>query len=276
MPEGTLIGKSVVPAEAIPFDADVVPAVEWIGLTQDGEEVVGSYTIDLQNLPEGTVIGKSVVPAEAVSGDAEVVSAVDVNSLMRTSAMEEVVDSYTIDLKNLPEGTVIGKSVVPAEAVSGDAEVVSAVDVNSLMRTSAIEEVVDSYTVDLKNLPEGTVIGKSVVPAEAVSGDAEVVPAVDVNSLMRTSAMEEVVGSYTVDLKNLPEGTVVGKSVVPAEAVSGDAEVVPAVDVNSLMRTSAKGEQVDLSKLPPGVVVSNSTVPSVSSDLRLLMPRVSR
>ncbi len=46
----------------------------------------------------------------------------------------EVVDSYTVDPKNLPEGTVIG------EAVAGKFDWSS--------------EVVDSFKVDPKNLPE--------------------------------------------------------------------------------------------------------------------------
>ncbi len=45
---------------------------------------------------------------------------------------EEVVDSYTIDLDNLPEGTVVGESVVPAELFEGAIEVGSAVDLSGL------------------------------------------------------------------------------------------------------------------------------------------------
>ncbi len=56
--------------------------------------------------------------------------------------MNEVVDSYTVDPKNLPEGTVIG------EAVAGKFDWSS--------------EVVDSFKVDPKNLPEGTAFGVSV------------------------------------------------------------------------------------------------------------------
>ncbi len=78
--------------------------------------------------------------------------------------MPEVVDSYTVDLDNLPEGTVVGKAVLPSGKIEGAFEFASVVDLSSLMRSSMNEEVVDSYTIDLENLPEGTVVGESVVP----------------------------------------------------------------------------------------------------------------
>ncbi len=116
-------------------------------------------------------------------------------------------------------------------------------------------EIVDSFTVDPKNLPEGTVIGKSIKPTEVVTGKVSKAPAIDLDSLLQTSvsgeAVEgdfeeaiEVVDSFTVDPKNLPEGTVIGKSIKPTEAVTGQVDTAPVIDLDSLLQTSVSGEAV--------------------------------
>ncbi len=75
-----------------------------------------------------------------------------------------MIDSYTVDPENLPEGTVIGESVI--QPIQYPLKLPrTAVDLNSLLRSSAFGEtvegnseesfeVIDSYTVEPENLPE--------------------------------------------------------------------------------------------------------------------------
>ncbi len=62
-----------------------------------------SYTLDLNSLPKGSAFGFAVANSGTVSGALKVVPAMDVSSFLRNSAMEEAVDSFTIDLNDLPE-----------------------------------------------------------------------------------------------------------------------------------------------------------------------------
>ncbi len=130
------------------------------------------------------MIAESIKPTEAVTGQVDTAPVIDLDSLLQTSvsgdAVEgdfeeaiEVVDSFTVDPKNLPEGTVIAESVKPTEAVTGEVDTAPAIDLDSLLQTSVSGEavagdfeesfeIIDSFTVDPKNLPEGTVIRDSV------------------------------------------------------------------------------------------------------------------
>ncbi len=231
------------------------------------EEVVDSFTIDLNDLPEGSVFGLAVAVTETDSGDSTTGPAIDVSSLLGDSATEEVVDSFTIDLEDLPEGSVFGLAVAGTETDSGDSTTGPAIDVSSLFGDSATEEVVDSFTIDLEDLPEGSVFGLAVAGMETDSGDSTTGPAIDVSSLFGDSATEEVVDSFTIDLEDLPEGSVFGLAVAGMETDSGDSTTGPAIDVSSLFGDSATEEVVDsftidLEDLPEGSVVGLAVVSS--------------
>ncbi len=144
-----------------------------------------------------------------------------------------MVDSFTIDLNDLPEGSVFGLAVAGTETDSGDSTTGPAIDVSSLLGNSITEEVVDSFTIDLNDLPEGSVFGLAVAVTETDSGDSTTGPAIDVSSLLGNSITEEVVDSFTIDLNDLPEGSVFALAVAGTETASGDSTTVPAIDVSS-------------------------------------------
>ncbi len=124
-----------------------------------------------------------------------------------------IVDSFTVDLNNLPKGMVVGAAASSFGNVWGEVGESYEVDMSSLMRSSpfgeAVQgqfggstEIVDSFTVDLNNLPKGMVVGATDSSFGNVWGEVGESYEVDMGSLLRSSPLVKRFMYASVDLPN--------------------------------------------------------------------------